>query len=254
MYFRGTATKVQVGILAGLLPVRSRHLQSRFPPQAKVDIIPGETSGMILVASDSLLAIWSAIAPAHGVLAVPQENVTVALETIRRHLPTVVVLEEVFALRAEAATFVARLQTDPEFSGVEIRVLTADGAATLRSAKAANTHTVISLATLTRPMPRRAARVRPTRPVEILIDGKPVALVNLSESGTQVCSPVVLRSQQRVRLSFPLADSPPIRAQGAVAWSAFELAATPTYRAGIKLMTVLPVTVDEVMSRLAPSR
>ena len=213
-------------------------------------LIPVKAS-VILVASDSLLAIWSVIAPAHDVLAVPQD-VTTALETIRRYRPAMVVLEEAFAVSADAAAFVARLQTAREFRELELRVLTPHGAASLRAAKPSDTHTAVSLATLTRPMPHRVARVRPARPVNILIDGQPAALVNLSQSGTQVCSTAVLRPQQRVRLSLPLANSAPIRMQGVVIWSAFELAAPPTYRAGIKLAALLPVTAEELILRLAP--
>jgi hypothetical protein len=210
--------------------------------------MPG--SGMILIASDRLLATWSAMATTRDVLAVPQHDLTAALEMIRRHHPAMVVLEEAFAVGAEAAPLVAWLQTDPEFSGVELRVLTADGAATLRSAKVADMH-IASLATLTRPMPHRGVRVRPTRPIEILVNGKPAALVDLSRSGTQVCSVVRLRPQEHVRLSFPLAENAAIRTQGVVIWSALELAATPTYRAGIELTAHLAVTAEELISRLA---
>ena len=156
-------------------------------------------------------------------------------------------------MSAEAATFIARLQTDPEFSGTEIRVLTAEGAATLRSARAADARPAISLVTLTRPMPHRALRLRPTGAVDILVDGKPATLVNMSQSGTQVCSTAVLRPGQRVRLSFPLADGAPLRMQGVVIWSAFERAAPPTYRAGIQLAALLPVTAKELIPRLAAS-
>jgi hypothetical protein len=113
---------------------------------------------------------------------VPQEDVTAALEMIRRHQPTVVVLEEAFALSARAAALVTRLETDPDFHGVEIRVLTAEAVAALNSPHAAHKYAQVSLATLAKPLPRRAARVRPTRPVEILIDGNPATLVNLNIS------------------------------------------------------------------------
>lgn len=204
----------------------------------------------VLIASDNLLSIWSTVAPTCDVLAVPQEDATAALEIIRRQQPTMVVLEEAFALSARAAALVAHLQTDPQFRGVEIRLLTAESVAALQSAHATNKYTQMSLATLARPLPRHAARVRPTRPVEILVDENPATLVNLSTSGTQVCSSSVLRPQQHVRVSFPL-DSGPIRTKGVVVWSAFEVAATPTYRAGIKLITALPLAVEEILSELA---
>jgi len=164
-----------------------------------------------------------------------------------------VVLEEAYAVSVEAAAFIARLQTDPEFSGTEIRVLTVEGAAILRSPGAAHARPPINLATLTRPMPHRAVRLRPARPVDILIGGKPATLVNVSQSGMQVRSTAVLRPGQRVRLSFPVANRAPIRTLGVVIWSAFELAAPPIYRAGIKLTALLPVTPEELIPRLAAS-
>jgi hypothetical protein len=205
---------------------------------------------MILVASESLLSVWSRIASTHDVVILSQDNLTVALETIRRHRSTMVVLEEPFAVSSEAAAFVARLQTDPDFQGIELRVLTADGAALLRSAKAVANNAAVNLATLTRPMLQRAVRVWPTGLVNVLVDGEPATLVNLSPSGTQVRSALVLRPQQRVRVSFPLTGRAPIRTQGSVVWSTLELAGTPTYRAGIRFITVLPLTVEEVIAQL----
>lgn len=204
---------------------------------------------ILLIASDSFLAIWSADASTRDVLPLTQKNAASAPEIVRRHHPAVVVLEEGFAFSAQAAALVARLQTDPEFEGVELRVLTADSAATLRQAQAAGKLPAASLIALTQALPRRALRVRPTLPVEILIDGNRATLVNLSQSGTQVCASFVLRPHQHVRLSLPL-RADPIRTRGVVVWSALELTDTPTYRAGIKLTPFLPLTMEEITSRL----
>jgi hypothetical protein len=203
----------------------------------------------MLIASDSFLALWSADASTPDVLPLAQKNTLSAPDIVRRYRVTVVVLEEGFAFSAQAAALVARLQTDPEFEGVELRVLSMDNEEMLRSGKAPDSQSAASLIALTQPLPRRAVRLRPTLPIEILIDGHRATLVNLSQSGTQVCASFVLKPHQHVRLSLPLRDDP-IRIRGVVVWSALELSEAPTYRAGIKLMPFLPLSMEEIRSRL----
>ena len=53
---------------------------------------------------------------------------------------------------------------------------------------------------------RRAPRFSIADGVEVQVDGKPAALVNLSLVGAQVVSPTILKPNQRVR--FILADKP----------------------------------------------
>lgn len=213
----------------------------------------GATGGTILIGSDNLLTAWSAIgSAASDVIAVRQEDVNAALDVIRRRQPALVVLEEAFAVSTRAASLVTRLQTDPEFRGVDLRQLTAEGVAALQSAKSAHGHGQVRLAALTTPMPSRgAARVCPASPVEILIEGAPVMLVNLSASGLQVLSCAPLRPQQRLTVGFSL-ESGTINIGGLVVWSTFEVTAAPIYRAGIKLMAALPFAPEEVLSRLRP--
>src|SRR5688572_32841229 len=86
--------------------------------------------GIVLIASDDLLATWSALSgPTHDVVAVSQDDVFAGLDIVRRRQPAVVVLEEAFGVSQQASTLVARLQTDPEFSHIELRLLSAEGAA-----------------------------------------------------------------------------------------------------------------------------
>lgn len=210
----------------------------------------GSSHGTVLIASDNLLAIWSTFASsANEVLAVPQKDVTAALNSIRRRQPAIVVLEEAFAVSSQAAALIARLHTTAEFGRLQIRLLTADGVAALQAAHAAHADARVSLASITRPMPRRSSRLRPAGPIQIRIDGHPATLVNLSTSGTQVCSSLVLRPHQRVRVRFQL-NSDAIRMNGIVVWSAFEMTPTPTYRAGIKLLAAFPLTVEEILAQL----
>ena len=82
---------------------------------------------------------------------------------------------------------------------------------------------------------RRAARVRIAEGIEVLVDGDPAVLVDLSMLGAQVLAPFALKPNQRVRVSFADARGV-VRCLGSVAWASFEMPKNlPTrYRAGIE--------------------
>jgi hypothetical protein len=81
---------------------------------------------------------------------------------------------------------------------------------------------------------RRAPRVDIADGVEVLVDGNPASLVDLSAVGAQVISLTILKPNQRVRVVLPESGRP-IRLSAAVAWAAFEMPkAGPRYRAGLE--------------------
>jgi PilZ domain len=82
---------------------------------------------------------------------------------------------------------------------------------------------------------RRAARTAIVESAEILVDGGPVRLVDLSVLGAQVLSTAVLKPSQRVRVSM-VDEKLTLRFQGTVVWATFELpgaGTAPRYRAGL---------------------
>jgi hypothetical protein len=86
---------------------------------------------------------------------------------------------------------------------------------------------------------RRATRVRAADDEVAHIDGSQVALIDLSASGAQVRSSVVLRPRQRVK--FVLSpERGSVKTSGVVAWSTFEMAPAPRYRAGIAFSGAIP--------------
>ena len=90
---------------------------------------------------------------------------------------------------------------------------------------------------------RRAQRYRIISGIEVLIDGNPALLVDLSVVGAQVVSATLLKPNQRVRLSF-IESARPVRFSAGVAWSAFELPkGEPRYRAGIEFFDADPDAV-----------
>ena len=90
------------------------------------------------------------------------------------------------------------------------------------------------------PDTRRAPRVVISRDIEVMIDGTPVTLINISVVGAQVTSSVSLRPNQRVRMSLEDTGRP-VRVNGVVAWASFEMPKEgPRYRAGINFYDAAP--------------
>jgi hypothetical protein len=178
-----------------------------------------------------------------------------ALEAITREKPPVVALEKLFAATSRGAALIKRIKADPSLTGCEIRIVAHDGKpltpkkkkdapapvepppppAPAPAVAAAPAPPVAAPATpLDQRGTRRAPRFNVTQGIEVMIDGNPAALINVSTVGAQVVSPTILKPNQRVRMTLPDADGP-IRLMAGVAWAAFEMPKSgPVYRAGIE--------------------
>jgi hypothetical protein len=175
-----------------------------------------------------------------------------ALEAITREKPPVVALERLFAATSRGAALIKRIKADPSLARCEITIVTDDGTALTpkkkkneaapaappapkkEAAAPAPAAVVAPPAPLDQRGTRRAPRFTVVSGIEVMIDGKPAALINLSVVGAQVVSPTILKPNQRVRMIVPDADGP-IRFVAGVAWAAFEMPKSgPQYRAGIE--------------------
>ncbi len=176
-----------------------------------------------------------------------------ALEAITREKPPVVALEKLFAATSRGAALIKRIKADPSLTGCEIRIVTHDGkpltpkkkkdapapvepppAPAPAVAAAPAPPAAAPAAPLDQRGTRRAPRFNVTQGIEVMIDGNPAALINVSTVGAQVVSPTILKPNQRVRMTLPDADGP-IRLMAGVAWAAFEMPKSgPVYRAGIE--------------------
>lgn len=203
----------------------------------------------VLIAAPEHLAALQQQADLTDAEAFADTDALKALETITRRRPQVVALERRFAATARGAALVNRIKADPALASCEIRVLEADGsfghdaapsAAGTAVAPAAVAVEAPSAAGLDRTGTRRAERVAISRSVEVLIDGNPATLVNISIVGAQVLSPLLLRPNQRVRMSL-VDEARPMRFNGVVAWAAFEMPKEgPRYRAGVNFYDASP--------------
>ena len=97
---------------------------------------------------------------------------------------------------------------------------------------------------------RRAPRYQMARKLEVLVDGNPATLLDLSTCGAQVISPTILRPNQRVRMALT-DDGGVLRFNATIAWAAFEIPPQigPQYRAGIDFVDAEPSAIDAFCAR-----
>lgn len=159
-----------------------------------------------------------------------------ALEHIIRHKPRIVVVERTFAAGPRGVAFVNRLKADPALANCEVRILALDaGAEQMEITVSEHAGPPNPPVPLDRHGTRRARRVLMTEGVEVLVDGSPAMLIDLSVLGAQVVSTKVLKPNQRVRVTLSDARGI-IRCAGAIMWASFEMpkGISPRYRAGVE--------------------
>ena len=173
-----------------------------------------------------------------------------ALEAITRDRPKVIALETQFAATSRGAALIKRIKADPKLRKCEIRVVSLEGDSeefsqsepTLRGAET-------EAVKLDQRGTRRAQRAKIVDGVEVLIDGSPAMLIDLSVVGAQVVSPTILRPNQRVRMILP-DEERPIRCVAGVAWAAFEMPKSgPRYRAGIEFFDAESGNLDRFIEQ-----
>lgn len=160
-----------------------------------------------------------------------------ALEHIFRHRPRIVAVEREFSGTSRGAALIGRVKDDPTLAECEVRVVAHDASPRASGVRRPAVPGVADPAAVKPAQQgiRRAPRVRIADGTEILVDGDPAVLVDLSILGAQVLAGFALKPNQRVRLSF--ADGRGVvRCMGSVAWASFEMPKNlPTrYRAGVE--------------------
>ena len=214
----------------------------------------GVLSSIVLIAEPEQLDILRQRPDFSGALAFTDSETPTALEAILIHRPPVVAIERVFAAKSRGAALINRIKADPTLEACEIRIVAHDSSfsrvATRPGAPRAGAGGGTAAAAVAAPPvaldqkgTRRAQRYRIISGIEVLIDGNPALLVDLSVVGAQVVSATLLKPNQRVRLSF-IESARPVRFSAGVAWSAFELPkGEPRYRAGIEFFDADPDAV-----------
>jgi hypothetical protein len=207
-----------------------------------------------------------------------------ALEAIGARKPKLVALERQFAATPRGAALINRIKADPSLANTEIRVLAHDsdysrvvprGAAAPAATPAPAAPAAAPVATPPAAVPspaapgapdaatstatleapaldrgtRRAPRFRIAGKLDVLIDGNPAALVEMSTIGAQVVSPTILKPNQRVRVVLTDEGST-IRVSASIAWAAFEIpTGGPQYRAGVEFLDADVAALDAFCQR-----
>ena len=213
----------------------------------------GVLSSIVLIAEPEQLDILRQRPDFSGALAFTDSETPSALEAILIHRPPVVAIERVFAAKSRGAALINRIKADPTLEVCQIRIVAHDssfsrltprpGAPAGAGGGTAAAAVAAPPAALDQKGTSRAQRYRIISGIEVLIDGNPALLVDLSVVGAQVVSATLLKPNQRVRLSF-IESARPVRFSAGVAWSAFELPkGEPRYRAGIEFFDADPDAV-----------
>jgi hypothetical protein len=172
-----------------------------------------------------------------------------ALDVITQERPSVIALERLFAATSRGAALINRIKADPGLTACEIRIVTTD----VEPAEAG--HNVTTAAQIPAAVPldqrgtRRAPRTRVPGGVDVLVDGNPVSLIDVSINGAQVVSPTILRPNQRLRVTLP-DPVQPARLSAVVAWASFEMPkGGPRYRAGLAFLDADAAAVGRWIER-----
>lgn len=219
------------------------------PASAAATLIDWPTvPSIVLISSTEHLSTLAAREDMEGAQVFSDAQALQALDAITRQKPSLVVLERLFAATSRGAAFINRIKADPTLSSCEIRVVAHDApysrvspptrpmepAAGSAPAAVVEAPAAPPVSPLDQRGTRRAPRFRVVENVEVLVDGNPAILVDVSVVGAQVVSSSTLRPNQRLRMSLP-DPSRPVRFSAGVAWAAFEMPKSgPRYRAGIE--------------------
>jgi hypothetical protein len=190
-----------------------------------------------------------------------------ALEAITNRKPALVALDRVFAGTPRGAALINRIKADPNLKQSEVLVISPDsdfsrfrklapaaggeggGHAAAAVAAPAPAPPTAPAQPLDQRGTRRAPRYKVAGQVEVLVDGNPAALVDISTVGAQVLSTAVLKPNQRLRmiLNDQAGDA---RFRASVAWASFEISSKgPRYRAGIQFLDGNAQQIDAYIAR-----
>jgi hypothetical protein len=151
-------------------------------------------------------------------LAFAGNDTLAALDVIKNQCPSLIALEDLYAVTSRGRALIARIEADPLLRGCQIRIVT-------------HVAEPPALEPIDR---RRAPRFLVADGVEVRFDGHRALLVNVSLGGAQVISARAFRPNQRGKVTLNNANNAMRMACG-VAWAALEfVGGTPQYRAGME--------------------
>jgi hypothetical protein len=195
---------------------------------------------IVIIASPELARAFNRrLSADQAVTVVDASTSPCAFDTIRQHRPAVVVLDASFALTARGAALVAAIKADRSLASLKLRVLSndVDLMRRLLQTESRPAEPVLTHSPSIDRMDRRgSARVVIGEGVQVIANGEPSRLVDLSATGAQVVTDSRMRPKQRVRLTLD-DGSAQSRLNGVVAWAVAEPAgARLQYRSGVRFV------------------
>ena len=180
---------------------------------------------------------------------------TVALETIARERPRVVVLGRAFVDTERGESLVDAIRTHPALAVTQVRVLAQATDYLLLISRRADSRAVSGSA-VSEPSPdldgvgtRQARRWRMLVEFEARLDGRPATLVDLSQTGAKVIGSDAVRLNQRVSLSLA-DDTQSLQMTASVVWASGEsFQGTLRYRIGVQFIDADPTAVGVFCAR-----
>jgi hypothetical protein len=159
-----------------------------------------------------------------------------ALDHVIRHKPRIIAVDRGFASTSRGVALINRIKDDPSLFGCDVRVIARDGSERIEAVAPPIAAPIVPAVpvVLDQEGTRRTPRTDLKDGVEVMADGNPATLVNLSTTGAMIVSKSVLKPNQRVRLVFG-EGALAIRCNGSITWAAFEMpkGSSPQYRAGV---------------------
>jgi hypothetical protein len=193
---------------------------------------------VILSAPEHLPAVRKRLSHDDSVAVFADTDSLKALEAIQHGRPQIVALNPTFAKTARGAALVAELKADSRLHGIGLRVLIEDeDKAPLLLSDTATSAEKALLAT-SRPLDHAGTRAAVRYVMgrrDIVVNGEPSSLIDLSVTGAQVVVSKRVRPEEPVRivLSHEGSDA---RFPGTIVWSvAVPISGSIHYRAGVKL-------------------
>jgi hypothetical protein len=176
------------------------------------------------------------------------EETLKALELITRERPPVVAIERTFATTSRGVALINRIKADPTLTACEVRIVPHDGVphdggvGQVTERPVGDASAAVATAVMAPPVAldpqgtRRAPRIPMVEGTEILVDGTPTPLVDLSLAGAQIISVSNMKPNQRLRLMLSV-GSTTVRISATVAWASLEMpGGRPRYRAGVEFV------------------
>ena len=197
-------------------------------------------TSVVIVRPEHLVSIKKRLSEADFVAVFSETEWLQVEDSILARPPEVLVMQSGFAATSRGATLVSALKNKSrDDHGTALRVFIEDEVKAPLILTETELPPADALLETSRPLDRAGTRQAARYPMnrrEIVVNGDPGQLIDLSVSGAQVQTPQRLRPLKVARMSLPI-DSGELKLQGTVAWAiAVPGGGMIQYRAGIEFV------------------